>query len=76
MIKILLLFKKFIPKCFESTESLCPTSKDELFHALQVVTVKVLPPVLRLYLGEVRLKLQYLVCLLWMLLFNLSRLLR
>ena len=76
MIKILLLFKKFIPQCFfkESAESLCLTGKDKLFHALQVVTVKVLPPsVSRLYLGEVKLKLQYLVCLLWMLLFNLSR---
>ena len=58
----------------ESTESLCLTGKDKLFHTLQVVTVKVPPPsVSRLYLGEVRLKLQYLVCLLWMLLFNLSR---
>ena len=67
MIKILLLFKKFIP------QSLCLTGKDKVFHALQVVTVKVLPPsVSRLYLGEVRLKLQYLVFLLWMLLFNLT----
>ena len=42
---------------------------------LQVVMVNVLPPsVSRFYLGEVGLKLQYLVCLLWMLLFNLSRL--
>ena len=66
----MLLFK-------ESTESLGLTGKDKLFHVLQVVTVKVLPPsVSRLYLGEVRLKLQYLVCLLWMLLFNLSRLFR
>ena len=57
--------------------SLRLTGKDKLYHALQVVTVKVLPPsVLRLYLGEVRLKLQYLVCLLWILLFNLSRSLR
>ena len=48
--------------------------KDKLFHALQVVTVKGLPlSASRLYLGEVRLKLHYLVCLLWMLLFNLSR---
>ena len=39
------------------------TGKDKLFHALQVVTVKALPPsVSRLYLGDVRLKLQYLVC--------------
>ena len=68
MIKILLLFKKFIP------QSLCLTGKDKVFHALQVVTVKVLrPSVSRLYLEEVRLNLQYLVCLLWMILFNLSR---
>ena len=61
----------------ESTESLCLTGKDKLSHALQLVTVKVVPPsVSRLYLGEVRLKLQYLVCLLWMLMFNLSRLVR
>ena len=34
--------------------------KDKLFHALQAVTVKALPPsVSRLYLGEVRLKLQF-----------------
>ena len=58
----------------ESTESFCLTGKDKLFHVLQVVTVKVLPPsVSRLDPGEVRLKLRYLVCLLWMLLFNLSR---
>ena len=61
----------------ESTESLCLTGKDKLFHALQVVTVKVLPPsVSQLCRGEVRLKLKYLVCLLWILLFNLSRLFR
>ena len=48
--------------------------KDKLY---QVVTVKVLPPsVSPFYLGEVRIKLQYLVCLLWMLLFSLSRLFR
>ena len=74
MIKILLLFKKIHSTMLffkESAESLCLTGKDKLFHALQVVTVKVLPPsVSRLYLGEVRLKLQYLVCLLWMLLFK------
>ena len=59
----------------ELTESLCLEDNGKLFHALQVVLVKVLPPsVWRLFLGEVRLKLQYLVCLLWMLLFNLSRL--
>ena len=62
MIKILLLFKKinsFHNAFFkESTESFCLTGKDKLFHVLQVVMVKVLPPsVSRLYLGEVRLKL-------------------
>ena len=63
MMKILLLLKKTHPTMHflkEFTEPFCLTGKDELFHALQVVTVKVLPPsVSRLYLGEVnRLKLQ------------------
>ena len=40
----------------ESTESLCLAGKDKLFHALQVVTVKVLiPSASRLSPGEVRL---------------------
>ena len=63
MMKILLLLKKTHSTMHflkESPEPFCLTGKDELFHALQVVTVKFLPPsVSRLYLGEVnRLKLQ------------------
>ena len=47
MIKILLycLKNSFHDAFFkESTKSLCLTGKDKLFYALQVVTVKVLPP--------------------------------
>ena len=73
MIKILLLFKKIHSTMPFLKSQLNPFPLQakmlKLIHALQVVTVKVLPPpVSRLYLREVRLKLQYLVCLLWMLL--------
>ena len=57
----------------ESTGSLCLKGKGKLFHAFASCDG---PSVSRLYLGDVRLKLQYLVSLLWMLLFNLSRLFR
>ena len=65
MIKSLLLSEKFIPNAFlkELTEPLCLRDNGKLFHALHVVLVTVLPPsVWRLYLVEVKLKFQYLVC--------------
>ena len=65
MVKSLLLSENSFHNAFlkELAEPLCLKDNGKLFHALHVVLIKVLPlSVWRLYLGEVKLKFQYLVC--------------